>query len=103
MSRLIDAEEYEQALIANGWDESDNEFSAEGVFELLREAPTVQAILLDQVKQARAEMEDKSCYGCLRIMDKLIETAEQSREFDCDLLDCKDCRKYKKECKGAEQ
>lgn len=91
MSRLIDAEEYEQALIANGWDESDDEFSAGGIFEILHEAPTVQAIPLDKVKQARRELDKLPIYGAkftddfrihldreevFSILDKLIAESE---------------------------
>ncbi|SDB15222.1 hypothetical protein [Eubacterium oxidoreducens] len=39
-------------------------------------AEVVQAIPLDKVKRAREEMKDKSCYGCLQIMDKLIAESE---------------------------
>ena len=35
-----------------------------------------KSIPLDKVKQAREEMKDKSCYGCMQIMDRLIEESE---------------------------
>ena len=91
--RLIDAEAYEQALIANDWDKDTDEFSTEGVFELLHDETTVQAIPLDEVKQARREIHDLEryfdndlytdnedsmfkCNEVLAILDKLIESEE---------------------------
>ena len=46
----------------------------EGDYELICKAEST--IPLDKVKKAREEMKDKSCYGCLQIMDKLIESEE---------------------------
>ena len=50
MSKLIDAEEYRQSLIANDWDECCDEIFCGGIFELLDEAPAVQSIPLDLIK-----------------------------------------------------
>ncbi len=90
MSRLIDAEEYKQTLIANDWDKYDDEFSADGVFELLDEAPTVKAILLDRIKllrQAAIEYRDDedndfvdfevgAINGVIDLIDKMIAESE---------------------------
>ena len=87
--RLIDAEAYEQTLIANGWDKNDDEFSTEGIFELLHDELTVKAILLDRIKEAREEIEietrievkhytntDAVIDAVLEVLDELIAEKE---------------------------
>ena len=79
--RLIDAEAYEQALIANDWDKDTDEFSTEGVFELLHDETTVKAIPLDKVKQAKEEM--KECSYSLRCFNEDVFD-EDERVVDLD-------------------
>lgn len=92
MSRLIDAEEYRQILIANDWDKDDDDFFTGGIFELLDETPTVKAIPLDRIKSLRkdaidyrddeendfVDFEVGAINGVIALIDKLIAESEDS-------------------------
>lgn len=69
---LIDRDELE---LDTEWSEYYDGFTSYSQSQI-NGAVEVQAIPLDKVKNAREEMKDKSCYGCLQIMDKLIESEE---------------------------
>lgn len=92
MSRLIDAEAYEQSLIENGWGEADDEFFTGGIFELLEETPTIKTVSLDRIKSLRddaieyrddeendfVDFEVGAINGVIALIDKLIAESEDS-------------------------
>lgn len=76
MSRLIDVDTLIAELMKHIWD--DKKFS-----EIVKDVPTIHAIPIDRIEQARREIEfaDDTTYGnykktVLSILDKLIEESE---------------------------
>ena len=80
MSKLIDVDkiDWQKGVFVNpNTDEPLPIIHKIATIEMLRDwQEEVKAISLDKVRQAREEMEDKSCYGCIKIMDKLIAESE---------------------------